>query len=179
MITFGLDTINKIEQAIKGHMMRRSVELLDAYMAFEGSKFKVGFTVELNHQPKDASNLLSVEMKFKPLPDAKYQTEIFSNDTQLSMFRVDAVTGEVLDDQTDEDKEIEDIKRMETEASQYPNAIRTEDGYVFQEQEDGSWGDGDQTWDSFEDMVAGLKDDGISWKTVTSSYPPTDEGEED
>lgn len=112
MITFGADTITKINDAVRAHMVRRSVDLLDAYNAFTGEKFKVTFAVELNHNPKDASNAINVEMRFKPLPDAKYQTEIFSNDTQMSMFTVDSETGEVLDDET----ESELIDRMDREA---------------------------------------------------------------
>lgn len=41
--------------------------------------------------------------------------------------------------------------------------IETEDGAVFWEQPDGTWGDGDQSWNSREDLVRGMMEHQIAW----------------
>ena len=45
--------------------------------------------------------------------------------------------------------------------------IKTEDGYTFKLQEDGSWGDGDMSWPSLAEMLAALTKDGIKhWAKI-------------
>jgi hypothetical protein len=57
-----------------------------------------------------------------------------------------------------------------TEPSQLPPLeVTTQDGFKFKKQPDGSWGNGDMSWGSFDEMTKGLKNDGIPY--VTNRVP--------
>ena len=123
MITFGLPTMQHITDTIRAHMVRHQLKIGDAYQEFEGSKFKITFTVELNHQPKDSSNLVDVKLKYKTQLDAEHHTQVIANDEQMSLFKgpltVDMETGEVTNDPGDEkdlEEEMAEIERMQREA---------------------------------------------------------------
>ena len=42
--------------------------------------------------------------------------------------------------------------------------VKTEDGYTFTEQADGSWGDGDMSWPSFPELIQALSEDGVVYE---------------
>jgi hypothetical protein len=51
-----------------------------------------------------------------------------------------------------------------SDPGQRPRVIRTEDGYTFERQEDGSWSDGDMTFDSLADVVDGADFTVLEWE---------------